>query len=305
MRVASALLALALVAALPAPASASGFVMDGQLDAAYGVPRATQTLLTSHGDATTGLPVYSNGGELDGAWAVFDGDSLRLFFSGNFMCQGNPSDPGTFYHVLDVFLDTGSGGMTSIDTEAPGPLHGLNGFTFDAGFTPAWALLLRPHLQDAYQPASAGFLAGEFVELHPGGSHDVPLGLAPSPGPGVFDDNYGTGIRGTIDNRNTAGVGAGCGASSGAGATTGIELVVPLARIGSPTDCIRVSAVLTYESVESTNQVLPPLPDGLCPVYTANLRDFPSLAGDQYFTVCPGGTPVRRTTWGGLKSIYR
>lgn len=47
----------------------------------------------------------------------------------------------------------------------------------------------------------------------------------------------------TIANRNFAGVGFDCNAASGAGVTTGTEWAIPLPALGSPTGCIRVTAV--------------------------------------------------------------
>lgn len=223
MRSHVALFALALAACLVTPARGSSFLIDGSLDPGYGAPFATQSQLTWFTDATSGQAVYANGGELDAAWALVDGDSLRLFVSGNLECMGNPIDPGTFYDVLVLFLDTGPGGVSAIQNESGYPNDGLNGFTFDAGNSPEWALLLRPGMNDPYVPTNPGELIGTFVALAPGGSTWTDLGRTPLPGAGVFTGGTNPfGIRATLDNRNTAGVGAGCGTGSGSGVTTGI-----------------------------------------------------------------------------------
>ena len=109
-----------------------------------------------------------------------------------------------------------------------------------------------------------------------------------------------------MDDRNVVGVTAGCDAAGGEGATTGIELAIPLAAIGNPTGCVRVCALLvSYWGAGISNQVLGPLPAGTCEVTAPASVDFSAVAGEQFFAVCPGRVPALRSSWGSVKTLYR
>jgi hypothetical protein len=115
------------------------------------------------------------------------------------------------------------------------------------------------------------------------------------------------GVSVALNDSNTAGVTAGCGAWSGPEIGSGIELVIPLAAIGNPTGCLRVCAFLpSNDQAQLHNQVLGPLPPGTCDLGPAGSVDFGAIPGSQWFTVCPNGpTPTKRSSWGALKSAYR
>ncbi len=115
------------------------------------------------------------------------------------------------------------------------------------------------------------------------------------------------GVSVAFDNSNVAGVPNGCDAASGAGVTTGIEWAIPLAALGDPTGCIRIVALVTSMGGHSgPDQVLPPLPTGLCQgISPCSALDLSAQAGEQVLTICPAGVPAARSTWGRLKAHYR
>jgi hypothetical protein len=298
-----ATLGLMTLAALPAPA----VTMDGRLDPDYLAPLAVQTSQTNLPDATAGRIGATNGSELDAAYAYVDGNVLRVFIAGNLWCEGNPVDYGLHFSTLHLFVDTGHGGQNTVGGFSFNYLTPPNGLTFDAGFTPGWWFGCTGSLANYYDPTSTYTLYAWSTTLPPPAGGDVvPLGSTGAGGPGtlVGGTNPG-GVQLAIDNSNVAGVSYGCAASSGAGVTTGIEWAIPLSAIGNPGECFRLSAVLTWGGSYMTDQVLGPVPPGTCTYGPASGVNFAALAGNQYFTVCPAGVPVRTSTWGALKSVYR
>ena len=284
------------------PAAASAIVVDGQLDPSYTL-LSTQTTQTSALDDSQGLVDFGSGSELDAAYGAVDNGVLYLFFAGNLkdtVCGGQAC---TDADILEVFIDSQAGGQnTLLSSSFPASLAGL---TFDSGFTPDYWL-------DFY---AAGALDNKFSRWADyaqlptgGGGAGYLLGTGSNAGaPGTLSGGTNPyGILATIDNRNTAGVTAGCGPATGAGVTTGVELAIPLAAIGSPTGCLEVSAFVWQADVPAvSNQALGPLPVGSCSLGAPSGVNFANLAGDQFFTVCPSVTPARSTTWGALKTIYR
>ncbi len=301
-----ALLLLLAPAALAVP-------VDGTLDPEYGAALATQTTQTGQtsfgivGDNTLGDLMNANGSELDAGYGVISEGALHLFISGNLAIQSNPIEAGTLEEILILFVDVGSGGQHVVSGIAPffstgSWLGETNGLTFDEGFD-----------------ADYGFdLVGNTLAIPPNlGAHQADL-TAPAPitpaylgasapgGPGTLSGGTNpAGIEMTLDNRNVAGVTFGCGAASGAGVTTGMEWAIPLAAIGNPEGCIKVCALVIGKSGSVSNQVLGPVPAGTCPLGAASGVDLSAIAGDQFFTVCPGASPVQATSWGAVKAIYR
>jgi hypothetical protein len=301
------------VAALLATAAAAAPVVDGSLDAGYGAALVTQTTQTSLGDASQGLVDFAFGSELDAGYGTVADGVLHLFLSGNLMFQERGMEPGHRYDEVDVYIDSESGGQNVLRADNPAvgstyhPLNQRAGLRFDADFAPdhwfnsalnsAGSNLSAPYalkVCSATLPAGSGGTGGFLGQSSPGGPGTLTGGTNPS------------GVAAAIDNRNVAGVGAGCAAASGAGAATGIELAIPLAAIGSPTGCVRVCAVvISYWDGSVSNQVLGPLPAGTCALGLPSTVDFSLISGDQSFSVCPESVPVRGSTWGSLKAIYR
>ncbi len=301
-RVASA---LALVIALGTPDAARAISVDGRLDPSY-VLTATQATQTDRPDDTDGLATFSNGSELDAAYAVVEGGVLYLFFAGNLMDTICGVNPCTASDQLEVFLDTKAGGQNVLLQGSPFGVP-YAGVTFDPGFAPDYALEFQAGgalgqsftRQASYATLPTG-ATGSLVVLGSGSNAGAPGTLSGGTNP--------WGIEATIDNSNTGGVTAGCAAQTPGLVTTGVELAIPLAALGNPTGCIGVCAFLNANlSYGVSNQILPPLPPGTC--FTSNVNytsvNLGSYPGTHSFTVCTGAVPVRRSTWGSLKSIYR
>jgi hypothetical protein len=302
IRALSVLLGASLVLAARA---ASAVAVDGRLEPDYGPALSTQTTQTNNGDQPYGQVATSFGSELDQAYGFISGGVLHLFLSGNLMY-----DPGTEFvgrwHPLDLFIDSAPGGQNQLLANNPAietmyDANQMAGLTFDTGFgADYWlscgTIYYHPLLRAYYATLPTG-----------GGGTGVYLGYGPAGGPGTL--SFGTnpdGILVTIDDRNNGGVSGGCGAASGAGVTTGVEWAIPLAAIGNPTGCVRVCAIVNSQDHSTiANQVLGPVPPGTCSLGAASAVNFASIAGDQFFTICPPATPARATSWGRLKTIYR
>jgi hypothetical protein len=293
---------VALLAAAVMPSAARAITVDGTLDPSYSL-LSVQTTQTVAGDDSQGLADFGVGSELDAAYGAIENDVLYLFFAGNLedaICGVNPC---TDSDILEVFIDSQDGGQNTLLSPSPAGFA-LAGLTFDSDFAPDYTLeyfdvgaLDHNFLRRAY-----------YAELRTGGGGaSYFLGSGPNAGaPGTLSGGTNPfGILATIDNRNTAGVTAGCGAASGAGVTTGVELAIPLAALGSPTGCIKVSAFVCEASAAVTNQSLGSLPVGTCFLGAPASVNFAALAGEQFFTICSGATATRATTWGLLKTIYR
>ncbi len=306
MRLSILVPALALgLAAFAAPASA--IVMDGQLDPEYGTPVVVQTAMTQSTDATSGLLGGCNGGELDAAYAAVDATTLYLFVAGNLRFEGNPVEYGALYTVLHVFVDTGEGGQGTLNLPVFPYTPHLNGLTFDAGMSPSRAFDCVGSLANYYDPSSAYTLSASLSTLSAGGGGSrVWLGSTGAGGPGTLSGGTNPdGVEVAIDNRNVAGVTSGCATSSGEDVGTGIEWAIPLSALGNPTQCLKVSVVMT-RSYWGIVQALGPLPlEALCTGGVAATTDFSAIGGNQFFTICPPGVPVHRATWGSLKTLYR
>ena len=274
--------------------SAAAVPVDGTLDAQYGPALVTQSVQTGlgsgqiNGDNNRGELDFANGSELDLGHAFIAADTLHLFLAGNLALVLNNNQNGTVRHVLEVFLDTGPGGQGTLNGLGVG--DPVNGLTFDAGFEADYRLQLEGDDNGFFGPR---LWVARFQQVPTVGSSTlVTLGQGPAGGPGTLTGGTNPhGILATIDNRNVAGVSYGCDASSGAGVTTGIEWAIPLAAIGAPAECIRITAFVR-SATSMSNQVLAPLPVGTCPLGSASTVNFAGIAGDQFFGVCPTSTGV-------------
>jgi hypothetical protein len=221
-----------------------------------------------------------------------------LFLGGNLALMLNNHQNGTVRHVLEIFLDTAPGGnntVTGLGTGDP-----VNGLTFDPGFEPDYRLQFEGDDNGFSGPREWTARYQALTSPSPGPLTVLGVGSAGGPGTLVGGTNpYG--ILATIDNRNVSGVTAGCDASSGAGVTRGIEWAIPLAALGNPAECIRIT-VFTRSTTSISNQVLAPVPVGTCPLGSPSTLNFANIAGDQFFSVCPTatGVPTDRDAQGGL-----
>lgn len=301
-RAPAALLAASLILSARA---ASAVTVDGRLEPDYGPALSTQTTQTNNGDSPFAQVTTAAGSELDQAYGFISGGVLYLFLSGNLMYEPGAELLGHWLPT-DIFIDSTPGGQNRLRSDNPTiefsyDLNQMAGLTFDAGFEADYWLscgttYFFPLLRAYYATLPAG-----------GGAAGYYLGYAPAGGQGTLSGGTNPdGIEATVDDSNRGGVTAGCAAAAGAGVTTGIEWAIPLSAIGNPAGCIKVSAFVSGQ-VHSTiaNQVLGPVPPGTCNLGASSTVNFASIAGDQFFTVCPPATPARTTSWGVLKSIYR
>ncbi len=291
--------ALACSAMLLIVPSAAAVSIDGQLGADYGTALVTQTTQTGLnggqiiGDNNQGDLNFANGSELDLGYAFILDGVLYLFLAGNVAMELNANQNGTVGHMLDIFVDSAEGGLNNLTGLGAG--NPLNGLTFDAGFAADYWLEFYGDAGGSHSPP---FWTAGYAALSMSGGTLVNLGSGPAGGPGTLSGGSNPhGILVTIDNRNVAGVTFGCAAASGAGVTTGIEWAVPLAAIGNPAGCFRLTVIIrALFSSPVSNQVLAPVPPGTCPLGSASSVNFASIAGDQFFTVCPATTGVPGAT---------
>jgi hypothetical protein len=297
MKNATTLLASGLLLAASA-AAAFAVTVDGTYDGTYGAPNSVQTTQTQFGDSNLGVVDYANGSELDAAFARVEGGVLYMLFTGNL--ESN-------FNKLELYFDTQGGGQNQLRGDNPDvDFNGLNrqaGLKFDSSFSPDFYVTTT----GGYDGSGYRMFAG-FAELLTGGSgagYYLGSNTAVTPGPLAGGTNP-FGIQITINNSTTGGVGGGCDAASGADTRNGVEVAIPLAAIGSPAGCLKVSAFINGSSHDYlSNQVLGPLPAGTCNLGEPANVDFNQYAGNQYFTVCDVSTPTTKTTWGHVKTLYR
>jgi hypothetical protein len=283
-------------------APAYAVVIDGiTAGDSYGTAKAIQQVQTGFGD-NDGI---NKGSELDAAYARLQGGKLYVTFTGNL--EDN-------FNKLVVFFDSQSGGQNQLDTDTvnggtnppidpspypsdPSMFAKMAGTTFDSGFSADYVLIVRHGFTGIENRLDVDFGAL-------GGSSSQYLGvmnptIQNSGSTGVGANQFPIDIG--FDNSNLAGVGAGTGAAEAGAAsvTTGIEIGLDLADLGSPAagDIIKITAYITNGNHDYvSNQFLGAMPagtenlgsDGFAPPiffpnYTYfNLNDF---SGDQYFTI--------------------
>jgi hypothetical protein len=276
----------AVVVCAVATVAAGAPSLDGFRDAAYGPARAVQSVQTQFGD---------NFSELDAGYATVEGGTLYLMLTGNL--ENN-------FNKLNIFIDSKAGGQNVLEND--GNFGGTNpendgwagkhaGMTFDTGFEADYLLTLRngnSAFDIDYAVIGGGlgnFLTGSDVF---GGSTT-----------GSNSAALGNGIGVAFDNSNVAGILGGTGAADPIAAqavTTGIELAIPLAAIGSPAGAFKVSAMINGSNHDFlSNQFLGGLPAGTgnlggdgAGTFTGTLSgiNLNQFAGDQYFIVPEPGS---------------
>ena len=262
-------------------------VLDGALDEAYGKPIVVQNTQTGFGNASSGTIDFTNGSELNAAHATIVDGVLYLMLTGNL--ESN-------YNKLEVFIDAVPGGQNQLrsdnsdvdfgglrrmgdDPQTPKVVEGL---TFDEGFeADFWVGLTCGGDNFAVFMNSAELLTGGGG---PGGF--LGSGGAGLAGAQIFKSGLGFGL----DNSNTAGVDGGAGLASGAGATTGVELRIPLTAIpGYQSGDLKVCVFVNGGGHDFvSNQILAPLGGG------SNLGEprainFANIPSDQFFVISNGG----------------
>ncbi len=259
-------------------------ILDGTRDPAYGTAKAVQSVQTQFGD---------NMSELDAGYASIEGGTLYLMLTGNL--QNN-------FNKLNIFIDSQAGGQNVL--QADGNNGGNNpeddgwankhaGMTFDSGFEADYLLILRngnsggDRFDIDYAVVGGGL--GNFLF-----AGDVFAGSTTGSNAAALPNGIGV----AFNNSNVAGIMGGTGAADPIAAqavTTGIELAIPLAAIGSPAGPFKISAMVNGSNHDYlSNQFLAGLPAGTdnlggdgAGTFTGNLAgiDLNQFAGDQYFVV--------------------
>ncbi|MEM1444939.1 MAG: hypothetical protein AAGF84_02700 [Planctomycetota bacterium] len=229
-----------LVTALSTPAAA--ITVDGsRVGDNYGPPVAIQTVQTGFGD---------NLNELNALYAQVEGDQLYLLFTGNL-------EP--VFNSINVWFDTTPGGMNRILR----PGSALDDLTFDEGFTPDFLTNALAFPNDDFRFQHMALVsdltaqADRFNDVFDG----QPEGINDALEGDFFPVTFGVGF----ENSNTAGVAAGqepADREAAAAVTTGVEMRIPLAALGSPApgDTIRLLAGINGAGFNFySNQFLPGL----------------------------------------------
>jgi hypothetical protein len=190
-----------------------------------------QANYTQFGDATHGKrggtqggvgatpPGYAGaeGSELDNLTVRRDANNLYIFIGGNLEGNGNR---------LNIFLDTGSGGQSTIsgiDPNTAGLYNGLNGITFDSPFAPKYIVGISNTELDRTNSPGIYRVYCDFLSYNAGAWTSTFAGRRDYENTGTLTDTVGTlkiddpanpgqsingplGIRVGIDNSNIAGV---------------------------------------------------------------------------------------------------
>lgn len=291
------------------------FVIDGQLDPQYGNPKAAQGVHTGFGNASDGVPSYTNGSELDAGFMHVDVDdgNLYLFFAGNL--ESN-------FNKLDVFIDSiPDAGQNELRSDNPDiDFNGLNrmgsgsvdvagvptptqGLRFDADFAADLCFMTTIGGYDAtaVPPVMPTQYANIAQILTDGGGAGAFLGsgqFSAIDGINLIDDQvYGCQV--SINNSNVGGAnGDSLDPGSGCGVTTGIEVRIPLVLLGwDGSSDIKVCAFINGNGHDyASNQFLGALPmasanlggdgtGGWIGTWPAALRfSLADIEGDQYFS---------------------
>ncbi len=257
-------------------------IVDGTRDATlYGPARAVQTNTTGFGNSNTGQAGTANGSELDAAYSYISGGYLYVMLAGNLETNTNK---------LVLFFDTSVPGgqqtyLASNPTVDFGNSGNLAGLQFDAGFKPEYLLSINQGGSNVY----ANFLTMD-------GSGGNGQYLTPSVNDLTAPLDFGGGVLGeiSINNSNTAGV-SGAAVGSPAAVTTGVELRIPLAALGSPspTAPIRVMAMIASGDYSFlSNQFLGAVAGGTANLGNPNAANLSTATGQQFFTAQRGNVTI-------------
>jgi hypothetical protein len=287
-----------------------GAVIDGAVDTnVYGcVPLVAQAIGSSAGQNSDGQIDVANGSALDAAYGRIENGILYLVLAGNLASD---------YSKLEIFFDTGAPGQNTLTNiypnvdsyygssaleimgpGGPGGTNGTPGLTFDANFVASYWM-------DVDCGGSPFTVYANYAQLYPGGggTNGYNLGQtigAPTNGTlfvpaGATNTANPFGIQVALNNINTAGVDASpCYETLGQqSVTTGVELGIPLAALGSPTGAVKVCAFISDSShTNVSDQVLGPIWDETALFCTnalgvASSVNFANEPGTHYFVVGP------------------
>lgn len=273
---------------------ASGQLLDGQNiaadAAARGMPLLTvQDTPTGFGNATGGGQDSAGGSELNAAWGVIDGGTLRLSMTGNL--EGN-------FNKFWIFFDSMAGGQNVLanDNNDGGfnEINNMAGLTFDAGFAPNHGLRIE---------VGGGFLGINAFNLLDKTAQSVWTAGGPSDLP-IANAVGGAGVSFGWDNSNVLGV-DGSSAADALTADKGWEFEIDMAAFfGSPSGEVKVTAFITSgDAGFFSNQFLAGV--GGLGNLGADVRDLNQVAGLQYFTIVPAPAGAALFGLAGLCAVRR
>jgi hypothetical protein len=265
---------------LASPAVAAPSV-DGTKDAAYGSALSVQTVETDFGN---------NESEWNAGYATIDSGTLYLMLTGNL--QDN-------FNKLELFLDTAAGGSNVLDTIGNDGSGVMNGMTLDSVFAPEYHFIFRNGASKfdvdlATLNSGAGGAGALIIDGNGGGNGENIFGGTLE---GAASGIGGTSLAVGFDDSNVLGIdgcntpdGSGCEAADQAAAlavTTGLELSIDLADLGSPAGPIKVMLLQNNDNHDFlSNQTLGGLPVGTGNLGDpANTKDFSGIAGNQFFVI--------------------
>jgi hypothetical protein len=214
-------------------ASQGQIVVNGSYDPAFGAPLAYDMQSTGNfGDNNAVVPAaqsWSNGSEIDAAYATVQNNTLYVFLAGNLrgLNTNVPADaalqPYGATDFLDMFIQTGTGGVSTVPIDSNGHVANL---TFAANY--------YVNMQEYDNGPSDTNNLDSNIYTHLFNletSTNTYLGNS-SPGAGSIAGNN-LGIQATLDNSNIAGIAPGYIPSDAdlAAITTGMEFAIPLADI--------------------------------------------------------------------------
>jgi hypothetical protein len=244
-------------AALPVSAAITA---DGQYDADYGTILFTQDTPTGFGDNSDASTQFANGSEIDGVFATVQDGNLNLLVTGNLE---------TNFNRLVLYFDSESGGQGTLAADTGGGFNDYSGIVFDTGFTADYGLILN----GGNDPIEY------FLDFADVGTSSTFLGGS---GAGNTTISGSNGINVGVNQSNVLGVTD--SATAGAGSvTTGLEFVIPLSVIGSPTDSISIAGFVAGGNFLS-NQVIGGV-GGAGNLGNDPVADFSQISGDQFVTV--------------------
>jgi len=191
----------------------------------YTLPPTLQTINTGFGDST-GWNNGNNGSELDAAYTQVANGTLYLMITGNLESNGNH---------FNLFISDGrAGGQSTLNyTNTGDQLHAMNGSQFSPGFNATYAL-------DG-NIAGGQFFLDQYNLITNTKTFLGSLNLNGAT-PGINSSQSFGGIAAAFNDTNSIGVlgTSGTDASLNSApnrpqdATTGLELAIPLAALGSP-----------------------------------------------------------------------
>lgn len=277
-------------------------IIDGNITVGeYGSPIwVNDSNPTSKGDNLDATNGGADGSEIDAIYAViapdfFGDDVLYVGFTGNLSSYDTPWDK------LEIFFDTDPGvGQNQLAGDNPDvDFNGLNrmgddletpeieGLIFDADFTAnAWMGVTNGNYDSIgdsaelyYNFANLDTQVGSYLGTNNTGEPD-----------GFINGDNIIGAAGMVLNSNTGGV-TETTATGGASVTTGIEICIPLAAIGNPTDDILIAAFINDEFHDFvSSQIIGGHPLGATPLGEVRELNLQCVTGMQYATV-PNGNP--------------